>query len=58
MPCKHEWGKASEFAVDITCLKCGSYKCDICGKGVKNPTYGMCRPCYGGLYGKDSEDLE
>ena len=58
MSCKHEWGKASEFAADMTCLKCDAYKCDICGKAVKRPIYGMCRKCYGGLYGKDSEDME
>jgi hypothetical protein len=58
LSCRHEWGKASEFAVDTTCLKCGAYKCDVCGAGVKDPTYGLCRKCYSRLYGKDSENME
>jgi len=58
MSCKHDWSNPHELGADIRCRKCGFYRCDICNGAVKNPIYGMCRPCYGGLYGKDSEDME
>ena len=43
--CKHEWVAATKDIVDVRCSKCDAYKCDVCGKGTKNPFYGLCHEC-------------